>query len=314
MRPVLLDLGGDITFPAYFTLLTIGFALAMVYTVRESRRLGMDHQRILDTNLWMVFWGIVGSRLLHIVADTHFHDYVNLCVNPKLVAAVDAKVAYCNLNVQCGYDYLCDALTHKCFPPRDCLAVFKIWRGGFAYYGGFIAAVAFAIYYVRKHNLGWWRTADLASPGIALGLVFGRIGCFLNGCCYGKETTSAWGVVFPRGGSAWRAQLDAGHIPRLGDALPVHPTQLYESAACLVIFMILWWLERKKQPGSTRHGHVFAGLLVLYGVARFVIEYFRDDDRGVFFSSHLSTSQLISLPLFAGGLALLWRMRNRDTP
>src|SRR5262249_37286373 len=81
---------GEVTFPAYFTLLTVGFGLALILTVRESKRLGMDHERILDTNLWMVVWGIIGARLLHLIADGHFHDYVNLCTNPKLVEAIDA--------------------------------------------------------------------------------------------------------------------------------------------------------------------------------------------------------------------------------
>ena len=202
MRPVLFafhaPLLGEVSFPAYFTLLTIGFGLAMILTVRESRRLGMDRERVLDTNLWMVVWGIIGARVLHLIADGHFHDYVNLCTNPKQVPAIDARHPYCTTAAQCGYDYLCDAATHKCYPPQDCFAAVKVWRGGLAYYGGFIFAVAFAYYYVRKYKLGWWRTADLAAPGIMLGLVCGRLGCFLNGCCYGKPTDArSLGVGLP---------------------------------------------------------------------------------------------------------------------
>ena len=96
MRPVLFafhaPLLGEVSFPAYFTLLTLGFGLAMILTVRESRRLGMDRERVLDTNLWMVVWGIIGARVLHLIADGHFHDYVNLCTNPKQVPAIDARV------------------------------------------------------------------------------------------------------------------------------------------------------------------------------------------------------------------------------
>ena len=289
MRPVLFafhaPLLGEISFPAYFTLLTVGFGLAMILTVRESRRLGMDHERILDTNLWMVVWGIIGARVLHLIADGHFHDYVDLCVDSKKVPAIDALASYCATAAQCGYDYLCNLDTHKCYPPRDCFAAIKVWRGGLAYYGGFIFAVAFAYYYVRKHKLGWWRTADLAAPGIMLGLVCGRLGCFLNGCCYGKATTSFVGVVFPQ---------------RPGVA--VHPTQLYESAACFVCFVLTYYVVR---PRRRAFGDVFAAMLILYGIARTVCEIWRDDDRGVFFG-FVSTSQLISIPLIAGGLALLW--------
>ncbi len=313
MKPVLfgfqLPLLGQLDFPAYFTLLTIGFGLAMVLTVRESKKLGQDRELILDTNLWMVVWGIIGARVLHLVADGHVHDYINLCIAPKLVPAIDAHVSWCQTAAECGYDYLCDAATHKCYPPQDCLAAVKVWRGGLAYYGGFIFAVAFAYYFVRKHKLGWWKTADLASPGIMLGLFFGRLGCFLNGCCYGKPTTSWVGVVFPRGGSAWRSQLDAHRISSAMEALPVHPTQLYESAACFVVFLILYFVVR---PRRRAFGDVFAAMLILYGIARSLCEIFRDDDRGVFFG-FISTSQLISLPLLAGGIALLAFSRRRQS-
>jgi phosphatidylglycerol:prolipoprotein diacylglycerol transferase len=300
---------GEVTFPAYFTLLTIGFGLAMVLTVRESKRLGMDHERILDTNLWMVVMGVIGARILHLVADGHFHDYVNMCVNSKVVPAIDARVRYCTQAAQCGYDYLCNLDTHTCYPPTDCLAAIKVWRGGLAYYGGFLLAVPFAYWYVRKYKLGWWRTADLAAPGIMLGLFFGRVGCFFNGCCYGKPTRSWLGVVFPRGGSAWRQQVDEHLIGAAQSALPVHPTQLYEALACLAIFVVLYYVAR---PRRRAFGHVFAWMLILYGVARSLIEIWRDDDRGVFLGGHLSTSQLISLPLMALGVFLLIRLRPRN--
>jgi phosphatidylglycerol:prolipoprotein diacylglycerol transferase len=294
MRPVLFafhaPLFGEVSFPAYFTLLTIGFGLAMILTVREGRRLGMDHERVLDTNLWMVVWGIIGARVLHLIADGHFQDYVNLCTDPKKVPAIDALTRFCSTAAQCGYDYLCDTATHRCYPPQDCFAAVKVWRGGLAYYGGFIFAVAFAYYYVRKHKLGWWRTADLAAPGIMLGLVCGRLGCFLNGCCYGKPTTSFVGVVFPQHPGA-----------------AVHPTQLYESAACFVCFLITYYVVR---PRRRAFGDVFASMLILYGIARSICEIWRDDDRGVFFG-FVSTSQLISIPLIAGGLVLLWTTRAK---
>jgi len=305
VRPVLFDFHapvlGDVVFPAYFTLLTLGFGLAMLLTVRESKRLGMDHERILDTNLWMVVWGIIGARVLHLIADGHFQDYVHLCTNSKLVPAIDAKVSWCANAAQCGYDYLCDTAVHKCYPPTDCLAAIKVWRGGLAYYGGFLAAVPFAWFYVRKYALGWWRTADLAAPGIMLGLFFGRIGCWLNGCCYGKPTSSAFGVIFPRGGTTWRAQFDAHLIGAADQALPVHATQLYESIGCFLAFVILYYVVR---PRRRAFGQVFAGMLVLYAIVRSVCEIWRDDDRGVFFGGHLSTSQLISIPLALAGVAL----------
>jgi len=210
--PFSLPLIGEVTFPAYFTLLTIGFAMAMWITVRESKKIGLDREHILDANLWMVVWGIIGARVLHLIADGHFMEYVHLCTDPRQVPAVDAKVSYCTQAAECGYDYLCDAAKHACYPPRDCLAALKVWRGGLAYYGGFLFAVPYGLWFARKHKLNMWRTADLSAPAISLGLFFGRLGCYLNGCCYGKETTSAVGVVFPRFSPTWHAQYDAGLI------------------------------------------------------------------------------------------------------
>jgi phosphatidylglycerol---prolipoprotein diacylglyceryl transferase len=313
VKPILLSfhapIVGEVSFPAYFTLLAVGFGLAMLLTVRESRKIGMNPDRTLDTNLWMIVWGIIGARVLHLIADGHFHDYVNLCVNPEAVPALDAKVSYCTEAAQCGYDYLCSATKHICYPPKDCLAAIEIWRGGLAYYGGFLFAVAFALWYTNKHKqeLGVARTSDLAAPGIMLGLFWGRLGCFFNGCCYGKTTTSAWGISFPRGSSPWRAQLDA-HVINAADAMkPVHATQLYESIACLAIFAILYFVVRTRRR---HYGEVWAAMLILYAVARSVIEIWRDDDRGVLFG-WLSTSQIISIPCFVVGVWLFWWLRRR---
>jgi phosphatidylglycerol:prolipoprotein diacylglycerol transferase len=305
VRPILfsfsLPVVGDVVFPAYFTLLALGFGASLWLVTRRARAVGLDETRVFDTTLWMYFWGLVGSRILHIFADGHFMDYVHLCTDSKLVPAIDAQVTSCTSAAQCGYDYLCDLATQRCYPPSDCLAALKLWRGGYAYYGGFIFAVAFSIYYTKKYKMGWLRTADLAAPAIALGLFFGRIGCFFNGCCYGKPTTSALGVVFPRGGSTWRAQLDAHLIGPAQAALPVHPTQLYEAFGCVLLFAVLYFAITRR---THRQGDVIAGLLVGYGVLRSLIEIFRDDDRGVLFG-WLSTSQIISAPLIALGVYLL---------
>ena len=311
MRPILLSfnlpLFGEVTFPAYFTMLTLGFGVALWMTWRESRRIKLDPDLIIDTNLWMVVWGIIGARVLHLIADGHFHEYVDLCLDPRRVKAIDALVSHCTADAQCGYDYLCNAASGACYPPRDCLAAIKVWRGGLAYYGGFIFAVAFGVYFVRSRGMPLGRVADLSAPGISLGLFFGRMGCFWNGCCYGKETASAVGVVFPRGGTAWRAQLDAGAIRASEAAHAVHPTQLYEALCCLFISAVLYFVVR---PRKGRDGDVFAWLLILYGLLRSLVEVYRDDDRGVFFGGHVSTSQLISLPLVLGGVGLLALLRR----
>ena len=311
MKPVLFafhaPLVGEVTFPAYFTLLTIGLAVALWITSREAARIGLDRELIIDTNLWMVVWGVIGARVLHLIADGHAHEYIDLCLDPKKIPAVDALVSRCTADAQCGYDYLCDTARHVCYPPRDCLAAIKVWRGGLAYYGGFLFAFGFGIWFTRRHKMNVLRVADLGAPAIALGLFFGRLGCWWNGCCYGQRSASSLGVIFPRYSPAWRAQLDAHVIGPLDAAKAVLPTQLFESGACLAIFGVLYFLVR---PHKSRDGQVMAALLMLYAIARSVVEIWRDDDRGTILSGHLSTSQIISIPLFAAGALLAWRVRH----
>jgi phosphatidylglycerol:prolipoprotein diacylglycerol transferase len=312
VHPVLYDfqfsvpLLGPLDFPAYFTLLSLSFAVGMFMTWREAPRLGLDRERVLDLDLWMVVWGVLGARLLHVLADGHFMEYVNLCLDPVKVKASEAKVAYCTADAQCGWDYLCDLASHTCHMPRDCLVVLKVWRGGLAYYGGFIFAAAFGLWYGRKHRLGMWKVADLASPWIAFGLAITRVGCFLNGCCYGKVSNVPWAVRFPQDSIVQRAQVDAHLIAATDPALPVHPTQLYLAALNLLTFFVLYYWVR---PRKRFNGELFAWLLILKGVFRSFVEIWRDDERGVLFG-WLSTSQMLSVPLVLLGVYLLWRSRR----
>lgn len=311
MKPILfkfaLPLLGEITFPAYFTFLTLGLMLAALITVREARKLDLDPDDVLDINLYMVIFGVIGSRILHVIADGHFFDYVNLCIDPEKVPAIDALVRRCTTNAECGYDYLCDTARNVCHPPRDCLAWAKLWRGGLAYYGGLLLATAYAFYFTRKHKISFLRIADLAAPPILLGLFFGRLGCYLNGCCYGVETKSAFGIRFPLGSGPWRAQYDAHLIQPGQQMLPVHPTQLYESIGCLILFLFTYYYIR---PRRRKEGEVLGAMLISYGVLRSLCEIFRNDERGVLWG-FLSTSQIISVPLFAMGLWLYLRKEEK---
>lgn len=315
MRPNLwhgpdIPLLGELSFPAYSTMLTIGFALGIFLSMREARRHGIDPNHQIDLVLWMVVFGLAGARVMHVLADGHFMDYVHMCTDPSLVPAIDPPTAYCTSDPECGDYFLCDQAQHICHPPRDCLVALKVWRGGLAYYGGFIFAVLYALYFIRKRKMPAWRTFDLSSTYVALGLFFGRVGCWLNGCCYGKVTDSALGVVFPRGSAVWRWQLDHDLISRRDIALPVYPTQLYQAALNLAMFAVLYWLVR---PRKRFDGQVFAWLLILKAITRSVVEIWRDDERGVFFGGLASTSQLLSIPLFALGVYLLTHPPGRAT-
>jgi phosphatidylglycerol:prolipoprotein diacylglycerol transferase len=135
------------------------------------------------------------------------------------------------------------------------------------------------------------------------------MGCFLNGCCFGKITSHALGLVFPRGGAVWRHQQELQLLSNATAAAhPVHPTQLYSALSNLVIFFLLYFYLR---PRKRFDGQVFAWFCILYSLSRSFIEIYRDDDRGVLWG-WLSTSQIISLPLLGLAIYLLWRL-HRET-
>jgi phosphatidylglycerol:prolipoprotein diacylglycerol transferase len=180
--------------------------------------------------------------------------------------------------------------------PGEIFSLSTFLAGG-VFYGGFLAALFFTIWYVRVQKLSFWKLADVLAPAVALGQSVGRLGCFSAGCDYGRPTSVPWGVTF----TSTLAHEVTG-VP-LGQRL--HPAQLYESLTTLAIFgLLLWWFPRKRQDGD-----IFLGYMGLYAVARFFLEFLRgDEDRGFVFDHLLSTSQFIALLALAGIAAVfIWR-------
>ena len=178
--------------------------------------------------------------------------------------------------------------------PRELLT---LARSGGVFYGGLIVAVSVALWYIRRVGLPLWTTCDAFAPGIALGHVVGRFGCFFAGCCYGRETTVPWAITF----------TDPFAAANVGTPLnvPLHPTQLYEAGAEALILVVLLMTERK---GRRFAGRTFWLYMLLYAVTRFIIEFYRGDARGQV--GIFSTSQFISLvlaPLAIGMLIFLAR-------
>ncbi len=181
------------------------------------------------------------------------------------------------------------------------LLSFDFLRSGGVFYGGLIGAVVTGYVLIRRYGLPWWKTADACAPGIALGNVLGRQGCFSAGCCWGKPTNLPWGVRFTQlGHEVTGVPIDA----------KLHPTQLYESFAILLVFFFLLWRHRRKKFS----GQVILAYVAIYAGVRFLIEFVRDDPRGDLFGlttlTGLSTSQMIGLIVGIGALGLLiirWR-------
>lgn len=164
------------------------------------------------------------------------------------------------------------------------------------YYGGFLIALAVGMFLTIRWRLPWRKAVDAFAPGVALGHAVGRVGCFSAGCCWGRETSSWIGVTFTQ---------RAHELTGVPIEAPLIPTQLIEAAANLAIFGLLIWIRRRR----SFEGQVMFAYLMLYGAARFVIEFWRGDDRGQLLG--LSTSQFISAVMFPAGLALWIYYRKR---
>jgi phosphatidylglycerol:prolipoprotein diacylglycerol transferase len=178
------------------------------------------------------------------------------------------------------------------------LDVFKIWEGGLAFYGSFIGALLVAVLYLRRHRIPFFPAADIFAPPVALGQAIGRLGCLAAGCCHGLPSDLPWAVTFPRDPFCLAPQ-----------GIPLHPTQLYNSLAHLLILGILLLSERK--PGFP--GRTLLLYVILTAAARFGLDFLRGDDRGRFLTTPLTAAQGIGLVLIlvAAGVWIHLR-RNRE--
>jgi phosphatidylglycerol---prolipoprotein diacylglyceryl transferase len=176
-------------------------------------------------------------------------------------------------------------------------SVLAVWEGGLTFYGGVLLAVPAAIVFMRRNKLPVWQLADLIAPAFALGVGFGRLGCFLNGCCFGKPSGLPWAVRFPSGSAAGA----------LGCAL--QPTQLYESVFGFAMFALMMALVRRKHfPGS-----LFCLFIALYSVWRFLLDFLRSYEPSQFAALGLTNNQWVSvfLLVFAGVTAAILYRRQK---
>jgi phosphatidylglycerol:prolipoprotein diacylglycerol transferase len=292
--------------PAYFALLMVGFALATFIAARWCKRVGLDHDVMIDLGLVSVLAGVAGGRILHVLADGYFWDYVHLCTDPSLVIWHTVTSARECTELEGAWDAsakLCHAVH------RDCFAWAAFWNGGLAYYGGLIAASATGIWFLKREQFPIGKACDIAGAVIPIGLFFGRMGCFFGGCCFGTVTDHPIGLSFPAYSAASEKQLRDGLLSSKAlPSLPVHATQLYEAAGCLALAAVL---ALYVHPRKRFDGQVMLSFLGGYAVLRFAVEYLRDDDRGGLLG--LSTSQLIGVAILAVVVALWMKLAPRAT-
>jgi phosphatidylglycerol:prolipoprotein diacylglycerol transferase len=182
--------------------------------------------------------------------------------------------------------------------PREIFALATLRSSG-VYYGGLILAIACAAWYLKKKRLPFWKMADIAVPGIALGQAISQLGCLSAGCCYGKPTHMPWGITFTNS----YAYENVG-VPL---NIPLHPTQIYESVGAFCLFLFLMRRYSKKHAD----GRILLEYIGLYALMRFAIEFFRDDDRGFVLYGLLSTSQLIAILTILGSAAVYFFLARR---
>jgi phosphatidylglycerol:prolipoprotein diacylglycerol transferase len=311
MRPTLVSFSlGEHEFGlhAYGFLVGLGFAVAIIRLWRVGRRMGMDGGRLLDLAFWCLVTGVLGSRLAFVILNAR--AFVDACTDGTGMAA-GARFS-------------------------GCFAALRFWEGGLVFYGGVIASGAVMLWFCRRERWSFWTLGDLAAPSLALGHVFGRLGCFLAGCCFGAPCQAPWAASFPSGSVAFdELQADGALAAGARHTPPLHPTQLYEAAGELLLFGILLWLQGRWSRLEPRTGEraVRPGALLLtyaagYAALRFLVEIFRGDAaRGFVATWHapalarllglpaghplfLSVSQLISvLVLLAAAGVVAWRRR-----
>ncbi len=184
--------------------------------------------------------------------------------------------------------------------------IFKVWQGGIVFYGCIMGGLAGSLLYWRKVRFPFWPMADAVAPALAIGIALGRVGCFLNGCCYGGVCNLPWAITFPAGTLPWFHHVQSGWITaNASRSLPIHPAQIYAilDGVFLLILLSVYYPRRR------RDGEVMALLMVTYPVTRFLIESLRDDEGP--FLGPLTISQFISVLLLPCGLFTWWYLSRQ---
>jgi phosphatidylglycerol---prolipoprotein diacylglyceryl transferase len=279
----LLDQAIDLPLHTYGLLLATGFVVAIWLAQREAARQGQDPEKIGDLAFWILVAALVGSRVYYILVN--WNDYFG---SGAMVTTRLGRM------------------------PR----LLAVWEGGLVFYGGFIAAALAAWWFMRRRGMPFLAYADTMIPSVAMGQVLGRLGCFAAGCCWGSVAHSdlPWLARFPPASLAFQTLSRRPDVwrylaPDGLTTLPLHPTQIYESAGELAIFFVLVAVVR---PRKRFHGQVLATWLMLYAILRTAVELFRGDvERGVV--AGLGVGTWTSLAIFAAGVAVMVVGRRRTS-
>ena len=262
MHPVIFQLG-FFKLPAYGLMVACGYLAAIYYVFRRAPASGFRKDDVSDLVFYTVLSAMLGAKLFYAV--TYWDQFG---------AGFAARLAY----------------------------VLRSFQYGFVFYGGLLCGAAAFYLLARRRRLDFPAAADLFAPALALGHAFGRVGCFLAGCCYGSPTACSVAVTFTDPASEVATHL-------LG--LPLHPVQLYESAGNLLIFALLSAALSRSAAGRLPRGSAALLYAALYSLLRFSLEFLRGDDRGGALFG-LSPAQSISVLVFAAALAALFLLKGKN--
>src|SRR5215813_11489134 len=256
MHPELLHVG-FLHLRSYGLMMAVAFVVGTFLALRESRRLSLDEDKVVNVILVTLVASVLGARMLYVLE--HLPEF-----------------------------------------RREWTSALALWQGGLTLYGGVAGGTFAGLVAARRMNLPVWITADALTPALALGTMFGRIGCFLNGCCYGRPTGLPWGVVFPHDSFAF---LEFG-------AQPVHPSQLYNAVAGLALFALFQSLRgRFRVPGV-----MFWTFIVVFALIRIPLDLTRAYEADAVLMRvgvlDITESQLMSAGLVLFGVLMILRLRR----
>lgn len=253
----------------YGVMVLAGAAAGVAMATYRAQRAGIDRELIWSMAFWLFIGGMIGGRAFYVIE--YWQKF------------------------------------HASTLRETLLRVLNFPEGGLVVYGAFIGGVIAVLYFIRKNGLPMLATFDLIAPSMMIGLALGRIGCFLNGCCYGGPTSLPWAVRFPAGSPPFADQSESGLIAAgAASSVPIHPAQLYSAITAALIGWVLW----SYYPFRRRDGQVIGLMLALYPVSRFLEEIIRTDEPAVF-GTGLSISQNISLAIFVAGIGLLFYLAKQ---
>ena len=255
---------GPIAVHSYGVLLALSFILGIILAAKKADKRGINGEDVVNIGFVILISSVVGARFFYVIF--HLSEFRGRWIYTFWPIQEDGTIGL----------------------------------GGLILLGGFVFAFVASMVYIMIKKLDFWKLADSVAPSIALGIFLTRIGCFLNGCCFGKACDLPWGVRFPH-------NSPAGAV--MGDAY-LHPTQLYSSLYGLIIFTILMLLDRRK----VFHGFLFGIFLVLYGISRFTVDFFRYYESQMFIIDGIEFNQLISILMLISGLGIIiyhWRKENK---